>query len=49
MICVNMKVFFWHRYIDEWNSLPEDVVEAVNASNFKRRLYNLLIGDSASH
>ena len=41
-----LKYSFWHRYIDEWNSLPEDVVQAVNVSNFKRRLYKLLIRDS---
>ena len=38
-----------HRYIDEWNSLPKDIVEAVSISNFKRRLYKMLIKDSVSH
>jgi len=44
-----LKHSFWHRYIDEWNSLPKDIVEAVNVSNFKRRLYKMLIKDSVSH
>ena len=29
--------------------MPEDVVQAVNVSDFKRRLYKLLIRDSVSH
>ena len=46
-----LKYSFWHRYIDEWirNSLPKDIVEAVNVSNFKRRLCKMLIKDSVSH
>ena len=44
-----LKYSFWHRYIDEWNSLPKDIVEAVSISNFKRRLYKMLIKDSVSH
>ena len=44
-----LKYSFWHRYIDEWNSLPKDIVEAVSVSNFKRRLYKMLIKDSVSH
>lgn len=48
--CTNiLKYSFWHRYIDDWNSLPKDVVEAVNVSNFKRHLYKLLIRDSVLH
>ena len=44
-----LKYSFWHRYNDEWNSLPKDIVEAVSVSNFKRRLYKMLIKDSVSH
>ena len=44
-----LKYSFWHRYTDEWNSLPKDIVEAVSVSNFKRRLYKMLIKDSVSH
>ena len=44
-----LKYSFWHRYIDEWNSLPNDIVEVVSVSNFKRRLYKMLIKDSVSH
>ena len=44
-----LKHSFCHRYIDEWNSLPKDIVKAVNVSNFKRRMYKMLIKDSVSH
>ena len=29
-----LKYSFWHRYIDEWNALPKDIVEAVNEPKY---------------
>ena len=47
--CTNiLKFSFWHKYNDELNSLPKDVIEATNVSNFKH-LHELLIRDSVSH
>ena len=30
--------FFWHRNVDDWNTLPNDVVEADNVTKFMRLL-----------
>ena len=37
-----LKYSFWHRYIDDWNSLPQNVVEAGSVSTFKGCLFKLL-------
>ena len=33
------KVFFLNWYIDNWNSLPSNIVEADNVINFKKLVY----------
>ncbi len=38
-----LKYSFWQRYIDDWNSLPINIVEAADVANFKRRLRKLLM------
>ena len=37
------KFSFFNRYISDWNSLPNDVVEAVSLSSFKRKLMSFLL------
>jgi ribonuclease P/MRP protein subunit RPP40 len=34
----SVKSFFTHRVVDEWNSLPQDVVDANSVNSFKNRL-----------
>ena len=33
-----LKFSFWHRYIDEWNSLPDSLICADSLSKFKKGL-----------
>ena len=37
------KFSFLNKYISDWNSLPNDVVEAVPLSSFKRKLMSFLL------
>ena len=37
------KFSFFNRYINDWNSLPSDVLEAQSLSLFKKKLLNNLM------
>ena len=44
-----LKYSFRHRYIDDWNSLPQNIIEADSVIMFKRRLFKLVISGFTSH
>ena len=39
-VCSKLKFSFWNRVFDQWNSLPEDIINTNNMNSFKNRIDN---------